>query len=121
MIELLKDLPGNVVGAIARGRITKADYDNVLIPDVEAAMGRHEKVRFYYELGADFSGVDVGAAWADFIVGTKYWSRWERVAVVTDIPLITIAVNAWRFVMPAPLRVFATDQVDEARAWILAD
>jgi hypothetical protein len=40
------------------------------------------------------------------------------VAVVTDIPWLSYAVNAFSFLMPCTARVFAMDERDEARSWI---
>ncbi len=87
MIVQLSDFPGNVVAFVCKGRVTKADYDVVLVPAVRDALVTHEKVRLYYETGADFAGIDPGAAWEDFKVGMEHLSRWERIAVVTDVRL----------------------------------
>lgn len=118
MIEFIAGFPENTVAAVARGRVTATDYDEVLIPKVEEALGRYKKVSFYYELGQEFSGIDAGAAWKDFKLGVEHLSRWERMAVVTDVDWIRLALNAFRFVMPGQLRVFGTGQAAEARAWI---
>ncbi len=40
MIELLKDFPDNVVAFAFHGRVTKADYDEVLITDFEDRLAR---------------------------------------------------------------------------------
>jgi SpoIIAA-like len=120
MIETIENLPDNVVGLIAKGQVTRKDYEQVLIPKVEAALKRHAKIRLYYELGSQFSGIDPGAAWEDFKVGFEHLTRWERMAVVTDVEWIRHMINAFRFVMPGDLRVFATAQAADARAWILS-
>ena len=93
MIEQLTDFPGNVVAFLCTGRVTKADYETVLVPAVAGALRTHRKVRLYYETGADFSGLDRGAAWEDFKVGMENITRWERVAVVTDVEWIKHAVR----------------------------
>ena len=41
MIERLNDL-------------LRREYENILIPAIEAALNRYEKVRLYYETGYDF-------------------------------------------------------------------
>ena len=120
MIRILEGFSDNVIAASAVGRVTRQDYDTVLIPCVEAAAGRHPKIRCYYEIGADFAGMEPGAMWEDFVVGVAYWTRWERVAVVTDVAWIAHAVNAFRFLMPAQLRVFPTSERAAARTWIEA-
>ena len=120
MIEVLEGFPDGIVAFAAKGRLTKGDYTKVLIPTVMGALGRHKKVRLYYELGADFAAVEPGAVWEDFKVGVEHISRWERIAVVTDVEWIRFAVNIFRFLVPGDARVFATAQAAEARRWIAA-
>lgn len=118
MIEIVESFPDNVVGLIAKGQLTKNDYEQVLIPQVEAALKRHAKIRLYYEIGPQFSGVDPGAAWEDLKLGVEHLSRWERVAVVTDVDWIKHLLNAFRFVIPCPVRLFSVADTSDARAWI---
>lgn len=87
MIEQLSAFPDNVLAFVGSGRVTRADYDTVLVPAVEQAFARHDRVRLYYKIGADFAGIDLGALWEDFKVGVEHLARWERVAVVTDVEM----------------------------------
>jgi SpoIIAA-like len=121
MIEQLKDFPDNVVACVCKGQVTKADYDTVLIPAVNTALQRHDKVRFYYETTPDFAGIDPGAMWEDFKVGLAHWLRWERIAIVTDVHWIKRAVRFWGFLVPGPLRTFSTAEAVQARRWIVAN
>lgn len=119
MIELLPGFPDDVVAVTAKGHVSRRDYAETLVPAIEAALQRHEKLRLYYEIGPALAGFDAGAMWEDFKVGMGHWSRWGRVAVVTDIDWIRHAVNAFRFMMPEEARVFATAEAAQARAWLL--
>jgi hypothetical protein len=121
MIEILEGFPDGVVAAVAKGRVTRRDYDETLIPAVEAAFRRREKVRCYYELGRDFSGMDAGAVWEDFRVGIGHFSGWERIAAVTDVDWIRRGVNVFRFLVPGEIRIFPTSEAAEARRWIVAE
>jgi hypothetical protein len=118
MIEVLKGFPDNVVAFVAESRVTKRDYDDVLIPTVSQALARHKKIRCYYELGSAFSGMDLGAVWEDAKVGFTHLARWERVAVVTDVKWVRLAISMFRFLMPGEVRVFNTDEASAARPWI---
>ncbi|HUA07664.1 MAG TPA: STAS/SEC14 domain-containing protein [Candidatus Acidoferrales bacterium] len=118
MIEVLTGFPENVVACRASGRVTKQDYDNVIIPSVERALSHHPKIRCYYELGSQFQTFDGGALWEDTKVGLEHLTRWERVAVVTDVEWLRFATNAFRFLMPGSVRVFSLDESDAARRWI---
>lgn len=118
MIELLKGFPDDVVAVHCSGQVTRKDYDTVLIPAVEKALQSNDKVRLLYEAGADFGGVDGGAAWEDFKFGMEHLSRWERVAIITDIDWITHATRLFSFVMPGAMRVYPTADAAKARLWI---
>jgi hypothetical protein len=63
-------------------------------------------VWLHYETAADFSGFDPGAMWEDFKVGMEHLTRWERVAVVTDVEWIK---QTMRFsAMPGAMKSFPT-------------
>ena len=116
MLELIDGLPGNVVGIAVSGRLTLQDCQDVLVPAMQKSLKRHEKIRLYYELNSRFPG----AAWDELDLGLEHASRCERVAIVTDIGWVRLTVKALRFLIPSEIRVFATEQADEGRAWIRA-
>jgi hypothetical protein len=116
MMEIIEGLPDNVVGIVVTRKVTKKDYDEVLVPALERSLKRHDKVRLYYELGCRFPG----ASWEDLQIGGEHSAPWERVAVVTDVGWLRHTVNALRFVIPGEIRVFAGVQAGEGRAWISA-
>jgi SpoIIAA-like len=116
VIEIIKGLPRNVVGIAVKGRVTMRDCREILIPAMEKRLKRHDKIRLYYELGSRFPG----AGWDDLDLGIERAVRCERVAIVTDIGWVRLTVKALRFLIPGEIRVFATIQVLEARAWIAA-
>jgi SpoIIAA-like len=120
MLEILADFPDNVVAAAAHGIVTKQDYQDTLVPRVELTLKRYAKIRCYYELGTQFSKMEPGAMWEDFKIGAGHLSRWERVAIVSDIEWIKHATNVFRFLMPGEVRVFATSEAASAREWITA-
>jgi hypothetical protein len=47
MIEMLEGFPKGVVAAVASGRVTREDYNDILVPAIEAAFARRDKVRCY--------------------------------------------------------------------------
>ncbi len=100
MIEIIENFPDNVVGILAKGRVTRKDYLEGVIPAIEKSLKRNARLRLYYELGSEFTGIDFGAEWEDLKIGIEHLSRWERAAVVTDVDWIRHAVGAFRFLMP---------------------
>ena len=116
MIQIIEGLPDNVVGIVAKGRVTNEDCNKILKALMETSLKRHDKVRLYYEIGCRFPG----AAWEDLRIGLEHIPQWERVAVVTDVGWVRHTVNALRFLIASDVRVFTSFQAPEGRAWITA-
>jgi len=118
MITLLSGFGPDVVAVACSGHVARADYETVLIPAVEAALKAHDSVRIYYEVRADFAGIEPGAVWDDFTLGVEHLARWRRMAVVTDVGWIRLAIHTFGFLMPGKVRVFPLSEKAQARAWI---
>jgi hypothetical protein len=120
MIEALEGFPDNVAAFACHGHVTRNDYNAVLVPAVDEALKRHDKLRLYYETAADFDGIDAGAVLEDTMVGISHALRWEKLAVVTDISWIRHSILLFRFLMPGELRVFPSAEAASAKEWIVA-
>lgn len=118
MLRMLEDLPGNVIGVEAVGKVEADDYHAVLDPAVSAAIEAHGSVRLLYVLGADYDGFSAGALWQDSRLGMAERSHFERVAVVSDHERLTSALQHFGWMFPGQLRTFGLAQLDEARTWL---
>jgi hypothetical protein len=120
MLRKIAKLPASVVAFKARGTVSAEDYESQLVPAVEAALKRHKKIRFLYHLGPAFSSFSFGALWDDARVGFGHLGAWERIAVVTDVEWIRLALHTFSFVMPGRIRVFPNRQLAAAKRWIVS-
>ncbi len=111
MVEKIPDLPDNVLGFTAKGKVTANDYESVIIPAVEALFSRQGKVRFLYHLGEDFTGFEAAAVWDDMKLGLKHLAGWEKVALVSDVEWIRAAVKVFGLAIPGDVRVFPQPRV----------
>lgn len=118
MLVTIPGLPDNVVGFTAKEKVTGSDYKNILIPMIEGKLKKYDKVSILYQMGEDFEGFEIGAAWEDTMVGLKHLSSWDRIAVVTDIPWIRGSMSMFGMAMPGHVRVFKNDDFDAAVKWI---
>lgn len=118
MIEALEGFPTKVLAFACKGRVTKQDYETVLIPAVEEALKQQGKLRLYYQVDPDFSGIDAGAVWDDFKVGMEHILRWERIAIVTDVDWIRHTFRVFSFIIPGIAKIFRLDEMAKAREWI---
>ena len=114
MIELLEGLPPNVVGIVAKGRVTQRDCAEILLPAIDKAREWHHKLRLYYEIRSRYPG----AAWEEVTLSGAHAPVWERVAIVTDVAWVRHTVQAVRLLIPSEIRVFAATQIPEGLAWI---
>ncbi len=118
MIELMPGLPDNVVGLSAIGEVTAQDYEQTLIPTVEARIRRHRKVRVLYHLGPAFTGYTMAAMWDDARLGMGHLFDFEKVAVVTDVDWCRHAVRLFALLIPCPVKLFANAELGAAEDWV---
>jgi hypothetical protein len=118
VIERLSHFPENVLAFVFSGRVTKADCDVTFVPAVFEALKRGQKLRLYYETAADFTGLDLGAAWPEFSAGVDSSTHWDRVAVVTDFEWMIQATRLFSFIVPTSVRIFPRSDAAAARTWV---
>jgi hypothetical protein len=118
MIVQMIGLPPGVLGFTAHNQVTAADYERVVVPDVEAAFALNRKLRMVFHIDKDFTGFDAGAMWDDAKLGFRHFTGWERVALVTDVGWMRAMAKALGFLTPAQFRLFGNAELDEARNWV---
>lgn len=114
----MNDLPDNVLGVSAEGKITGTDYETVLIPVLEKKLKANKKIRMIYLLGNDFSGFDMSAMLDDAKMGLKHISAWDRIALVSDHETINSFAKFFGYLMTCELRIFKNAELEEAKKWI---
>jgi hypothetical protein len=117
MLRVLEDLPDNVIGVEATGRVTDHDYEDVLIPAIRATVDAHRRIRFIYVLGDDFDGWSLGAMWEDAKLGIQSPKGWEKVAIVSDSDWVKHTMRAFGWMVPGEVRVFGLSELAAAKNW----
>ena len=117
MIRVMDGLPDNVLGVEATGKVTDADYEQVLTPAVEAKIAAHGKIRYVYVLGEEFEGWTLGGMWEDAKLGGGELGNFEKIAVVTDKDWIRHTVKGFGWMIPGDVKVFAVAELEDAIAW----
>jgi hypothetical protein len=118
VIHRIEELRAPAVGFRAEGKVTRGDYEQVVIPAVRGMLDAHERIRILYVLGDDVDGFTFGAMWQDTKLGLGHLRSWERIAIVTDADWIEGAVKALGWILPGEVRAFDDDDLDEATDWI---
>jgi hypothetical protein len=117
MIRLLGDMPAGVLGLEAIDDVEKEDYENVLVPAVEAALAEHGKVRLVYVLGHEFDEYEGEAVWEDLKLGARHPASFERIAIVTDARWAGPAIKVFSVLMPGQARAFPLAELASAKQW----
>lgn len=121
MIEKLPASSGNILGFRIRGKLTEADYRDLLVPEMEKAMKEYSKIRVVWVMEG-FEGWTVGGAWEDFLLGLKF-SAVEKMATVIDEnwdEWMTLLFKAFTTLTRTEIRFFKTERLAEAWEWIRA-
>lgn len=121
MIRLLSDMPPGVLGFEAIDDVEKEDYEDVLVPAVEAAIAEHGKVRLVYVLGHEFDDYEGEAVWEDVKLGARHPASFERMAIVTDATWARPAVKVFSVLWPGRARAFPLTELEAAKRWAADD
>ena len=118
MIEIINDLPENVVGFRATGKVTKEDYEEILIPAVDAQSKKFAKINFLLWLDTDVSNYTFGAWVDDALVGLKHLTHWHKVAIISHYNTITKITNIFGHLVPGIYKGFQTNEIETAKKWV---
>ena len=117
MIRILRDLPDNVLGIEAIGKVTDDDYENILAPAIQNMRSRDKEIRIVYVLGKEFDGWTTGAAWEDTKLGLSEFRAWQKIAIVSDKDWVRHTVKAIGWMMPGDVRALDLDDLAAAKQW----
>jgi stage II sporulation SpoAA-like protein len=117
VIRILRDLPDNVLGIEAIGKVTDDDYENILAPAIQNMRSRDKEIRIVYVLGKEFDGWTTGAAWEDTKLGLSELRAWQKIAIVSDKDWVRHTVKAIGWMMPGDVRAFDLDDLAAAKQW----
>jgi len=121
MLEIIKDLPAHVVGIKATGTVTQKEIETVLLPAIDNLVDRTGKIHYLLLLDTELKNWDWGAWVSDAKVGLKYFTRWARIAVVTDSEGISAFTSISSGLVPGDAKGFKMSELEQAKEWVATD
>jgi hypothetical protein len=118
MLQFINDLEPHVVGIHAIGEVTKEDIETVLIPRIDDLVKRQGEINYLMVLETDVKNFTAGAWWGDLKLGLKNFTKWNKIAVVSDQKGVEWFSDAFRFFIPGKSKGFSLNELDEAVKWI---
>lgn len=118
MIEVMNDLPPHVVGFRVTGKVTKEDYENVLMPAVDAQSKMFNKINFILCLNTHMSNYTFGAWIDDALVGLQHLTHWHKVAIISHSNVIKKMTNIFGHLVPGIYKGFQISKLEAAKEWV---
>lgn len=117
MITVIPDVPENIAAFKASGKITKADFDDLVVPYVKAKVNTFEELNYLFLLDTDLDQFTAGAWFQDVLVGLKNLMKWNRAAIVTDKKMVQNFTDIFSVVMPGEFKSFPIADLENAIFW----
>ncbi len=121
MVERLEDMPEGTLGFRISGEVHRADYTDVLEPELRKGLEAFGGLRTLY-LIETLAKIEPSALWEDaklgFDLGIRQHDKWVRSALVTDLEWIVSAMRLFAWMVPGEARVYPVAELASAKAWI---
>lgn len=118
MLRFIEDLPSHVVGIHAVGDVTKEDYQNVLEPRLNDLENCQGEINYLLVLDTKVQNFSAGSWFEDLKIGLKHFTKWNKIAIVTDQKGVEWFSDVFRFFIPGKSKGYPLSELNEAIAWI---
>ncbi|HJR99292.1 MAG TPA: STAS/SEC14 domain-containing protein [Flavobacterium sp.] len=118
MIEVINTTPHTIAAFRVTGAVTKEDYNNIVIPEVERLIKQIDYINFLLVLDSDLENFTTGAWAQDAMLGLQNMGRWNRGAIVTDSERIISFTNGFCYLVPGEFKGFKKEEYDHAIHWV---
>ncbi len=120
MFQIMPGSKGKFIGLRATGKLTDRDYQEVLIPNLEALISRHGKIRMLCFMDEEFTGLEPGAFWDDAKFFFPHKDDFEKMAIVGGPKWIELIMKLFGPLMKGEMKTFHADQLTQAWEWLRA-
>ena len=117
MIQLLKDLPQNIVGFRAFGNVTEQDYKSVIIPAVEDLVIKKNAINCLLLLDTDVATIKFGTWFMDALLRLPKIAKWHHFAIISDSEAVKRFRHLFKFFTRGELKFFPKVEQEKAIQW----
>ncbi len=118
MIEVVEGFPAYVTAFRATGSVTREDYHKTINPLVRSVADSHKKINYMLILNTALKNYTLGAWIEDGMLGFRHFSKWNKLAVVTEKNGIKQFTNTFGIFIPCPTKGFKMEELPQAKEWI---
>eukprot|EP01037_Dinobryon_pediforme_P009407 gene9407-9487_t len=117
MINFINHLPEKVIGIEVTSDITKEEYDVKVVPKMNELANTQGEINYLIVLKTDISAFDAGVWWDDFKMALNHFTKWNKVAIVTDHEMIKTVTHLFGFAFPGEHKTFKLAEYENALTW----
>lgn len=118
MLTPIENLPPHVFGVKANSEVNADDLKNVLLPGLETLTKKYDEIYYILVLDTKVENFTVGAWLQDMLAGLKHFTKWKKIAIVTDQKAVENFTDFFSYVTPGQAKGFDHSALDEAIAWV---
>ena len=118
MIEVIHGLPAYVAGFRATGKITRNDYQETIYPLVDSIAKAFGKINYLLVIDTSLSNYSAGAWVDDAFLGLKFFSKWNKLAIVSHSNGIKKFTDIFGKLIPGETKGFKMEDLPIAKEWI---
>ena len=121
MVSVIPVHAAGVMAFAISGRLTRADYQGVLLPPIRETIANGEPIRVLTVID-DFQGLEPGGLLEELKAARKVGSAQDSLksyfAVVSDTDWVRRSIALFGWLVPGEIRVFTTEQRADAETWL---
>ncbi len=118
MLSIITDTPSHVFGVTAIGEVTADDLKNTLLPGLQGLEERQNEIYYLLVLETEVGNFTAGAWFQDMVAGLKHFTKWTKIAVVTDQIAVEKFTDAFSYITPGEAKGYKLSELAEAKAWL---
>ncbi len=118
MLKIIENLPDQVVGIEATNEVTADDLKNILLPALERNVEKYDEINYLLVLRTEVKNWTTGAWTQDMLAGMKNFTKWNKIAVVTDESAVEKFTDGFSFITPGKAKGFTLNEEETAKQWV---
>jgi hypothetical protein len=101
----------------ATGKVTREDFEKVVIPSVNDLVDRTRELNYLMVIDTDLKNFSIGAWWEDALMGLKHITKWRRAAIVSGSEGIKKFTDIFSAIVPGEFKGFEPHELESAIYW----
>jgi hypothetical protein len=118
MLERINDMPEGTIGLSARGTVTAADCEEMLLPMVAGGPSSSGRTGVLLLFGPEFDDFEADPVDGYAQFAFHRWRDFGQLALASDVDWLRKAVTLLAPFMRGEVRLFHDYEVEQAKTWI---